>query len=1040
MAHSNSIVTKVFLPTILILLLSTLGAPVVIASAVDQVTVGSDQTGARLHVNGRDFMVLGMNWDYVPIGKNYAYSLWTQSDDFIEAALANEMPLLRSMGVNTIRQYVGVPPRWVEYIYETYGIYTIINHPLGRYGIDMGGIYIPSTDYSDPKIREELKSQMRDLVEQFEGTSGMLMWLLGNENNYGLEWTSAATEDLPEGERESARARQLYSLFGEITDMIHEMDPNRPVAMANGDLQYIDIIAEEMPNLDVFGSNVYRGISARDAFIVVWQKMGIPLLFTEFGADAFNAKTMQEDQAMQARYLIGQWQEIYEQSYGKGRVGNAIGGLTFQFSDGWWKYDQETNLDIHDANASWANGGYQEDFVAGENNMNEEWWGICAKGFPDSYGLYDLYPRAAYYALKKAYRLEPYGPGTTLETIRKHFETITPMESVLDARGNTAALKSELNSKLRVSSMQMKFETYSTGGHKVTTPDQPATVPAGYPSFQGFDHLESFFTGIEAKPAENLRGMLNVNILGNVPGNPINEIYYENRGRALGPLSGAERVRIYKASIAWEDRWFNLDGFYRSGHYHWGYEGDFFGLYREANYGPNIDMYNGIAPVGIEVTGKKDLTGLKIAFGPQLWWGANPALIVKYQRDIGRFGLTGMFQEDLDQQSGAVSSSAIPVPRTRKATLHAITQEGPFTLELGGIWSGENKEGQPYQFVTGESGNYEVFTSYIRARDALGGKFKISYQEGQWSWYLQGAWQGLVADGGADETQTFTGWHLKDSGRGNQKNLLTGVSARFGNWEISPNFLWQKPLEGPIPSDAPQPARPRNLEILEDPFAVRANREMTAAEMILTYDPTPATWMYHWDSDVREDAPFAATVGFIFRHMPTTLDAATFFAADGVTRYAFPGATPPRDTWEMYARLISKSRPEQGIIVNLFAGEGEPNGDDPRLIHRYGGDVRLILGSYKFITEAKFNDWGPYDYHRDFNLTYPLQLMFDVSKVLGLPGWFEDPNTRFGVRATWRSLNEYSPRYCPLCDPEDPSLTNGNEWEIRTYLHMNIGM
>lgn len=44
------------------------------------------------------------------------------------------MPLLKDMGINTIRQYVGVPPRWVRYIYETYGIYTIINHPCGRYG------------------------------------------------------------------------------------------------------------------------------------------------------------------------------------------------------------------------------------------------------------------------------------------------------------------------------------------------------------------------------------------------------------------------------------------------------------------------------------------------------------------------------------------------------------------------------------------------------------------------------------------------------------------------------------------------------------------------------------------------------------------------------------------------------------------------------------------------------------------------------------------------------------------------------------------
>ena len=57
------------------------------------------------------------------------------------------------------------------------------------------------------------------------------------------------------------------------------------------------------------------------------------------------------------------------------------------------------------------------------------------------------------------------------------------------------------------------------------------------------------------------------------------------------------------------------------------------------------------------------------------------------------------------------------------------------------------------------------------------------------------------------------------------------------------------------------------------------------------------------------------------------------------------------------------------------------------------------------------------------------------------------PQTRFGVRATMRSLNEYSPRYCPGMTADDfgrmecnPDLGGdmGREWEIRTYLH--IGM
>ncbi len=100
-----------------------------------------------------------------------------------------------------------------------------------------------------------------------------------------------------------------------------------------------------------------------------------------------------------------------------------------------------------------------------------------------------------------------------------------------------------------------------------------------------------------------------------------------------------------------------------------------------------------------------------------------------------------------------------------------------------------------------------------------------------------------------------------------------------------------------------------------------------------------------------------------------------------------------------------------------------------------------------FATYARFNDWGPYDYHRDFNLTFPVQLMGDVSHTLGTPRWFANPQTRIGVRGIWRSLDVNSPRYCPgtivdaagntVCDPNAPG-GNGEEWEIRTYIHLAL--
>ena len=162
--------------------------------------------------------------------------------------------------------------------------------------------------------------------------------------------------------------------------------------------------------------------------------------------------------------------------------------------------------------------------------MNEEWWGITAKGAPDANGLYDIYPRAAYYALREAYRLDPYAEGTDLTTIRAHFASIQPMAAVLTARGDAASLRTDAFSKVRVAGLRMEFETYSTGGSNISTP--PAETPqTGYPSYLGFDHGQSFYADFEAKPSDAVVGRLSLNVLGHVPTNPIDEVFYENRGR-----------------------------------------------------------------------------------------------------------------------------------------------------------------------------------------------------------------------------------------------------------------------------------------------------------------------------------------------------------------------------------------------------------------------------------------------------------------------------------------------------------------------------
>ena len=1009
------------------------------------VKVHKDDRGYVLMVDGQPTMVFGMNWGYMPIGQNYTYDFWGKPDDIIIEALKDEMGLLKEMGVNVIRQHIGIPPRWITYIYENYGIYTVLNHTVGRYGLTIDGVWVSPVDYSEERFRTVVKEEMAELVKEYKDTPGLLMWLLGNENNYGLYWKSSEIEDLPEAQQGDARATYLYSLFGEITDQIHAMDDNHPVAIANGDVGFLEVIKKECPSIDVFGSNVYRGASSRDIFERVETELGVPFMYTEFGSDAYDAKRGMEDQVAQAQYLQALWQEIYEQSYGKGRVQNAIGGMIFQWSDGWWKYKQEINLDKHDTTASWGNEAYQSDYVEGENNMNEEWFGIASKGRPDARGIYSVYPRAAYYVLQDAFELDPYAESTNLETIRQHYGRIGPRMSA-DTQSKLAQLE-KFTPIVRVD-----FDTYTTGGRQLNDPERERTR---------FGDTESIYLGMEVKPGAGVRGKVVVNGLGNVALNPINEIFYEDRGQPVGVESvdgnllvlSSERFQVYEAEFDWDNKYFLMESFFRgAGHYHWGYEGDFFGLYPEVHMQATIDTYNANAPIGVTFTGKDKIKGLTVAFGPELWWGANPTILGKYYRIFGDFKFGVIHQEDFAQRlPDTFASSVIPQPRSRKSTLYFGYTAKRITLEAGAITGRSNFIGDAYEIARQTDGpsyldsGYLILDSTIRFADTLGGKVKFTYNAAPFFWYVQGGLRGLVSDGGADQTMTITGWSLKESGQGNHWAVSSGIAYYAGKVVLAPNFLAQQPLEGPLPfiPDLFDPntgtyfpgVEARNQ--LQDPFWVRSNRETYGFELLVGWDPTPETPLYAWDNAQREDSPVSVALDVVYKILPTSQDAA---AAIGLPEgdlegpefvFAFPAAAPAKNLWDISARTIVNFTYNMRLVNWVYVGQGQANGDDARTVSRFGTYGWYTLGSFNVNYHLKFNDWGPYDYHKDFNLTFPLQVLLDLSYALEPPALYAPASTRFGVAGQFRNLNRFSNRH--LFDPTDPGR-KGREWEIKTYV------
>lgn len=407
----------------------------VLALTTPQAVAGKSElkktdSGWQMFVDGKPFYIKGFTWSHTPVGKKYDYNLFEEEEEpAIKEALKRDLTLIRRAGGNTLRHII--PIKWMKHIHALYGMHFISNDYCGRYGLTIDGKYVSHTDYSDPKVREMIKQTWRDIATEYKDAPGLIAHALGNENNYGLEWVSAAVENLPQGERQTAKARYLYSLFNEVALEVKKIDPDHPVGIVNGDLQYLDLIAELCPDIDYIGVNAYRGRTYSDMFERVAKTLDIPVILMETGCDAFNAVQQREDQLSQAEMIHHNWIDLYRNTAGNGGSDNCIGALCFQWADEWWKHGQEYELEIHNTQASWSHGGYPHDAAAGQN-MNEEWFGVCSIRREAIDGAHLIQPRAAYYTLKELWKKDPY----TLDP--KRLSEITFNAEAVMAKGKEA--------------------------------------------------------------------------------------------------------------------------------------------------------------------------------------------------------------------------------------------------------------------------------------------------------------------------------------------------------------------------------------------------------------------------------------------------------------------------------------------------------------------------------------------------------------------------------------------------------------------------
>lgn len=317
--------------------------------------------------------------------------------------------ILKDLGVNTLRAYHHLYNKDLfRRLHKDFGIYVLCGDLLGGYAVGSGAAWADGTDYANPQQQEAMLASVRSMVEEHKDEPYILMWVLGNENVYGVANNAGKIPDA------------FFEMVNRAAALIRELDPTRPIAIANGDVLHLDIFKEKCPAVDVVGANVYRGEQGfgRHLFMEIQDLLDRPFFVSEYGCSAFGeGYTKEEAEAYQALYMANNWEDLHANMAGRG-IGNALGGVLFEFMDEWWKANADLPLSVQKQRAEWyapKSAIYKN--LQPENHDNvpqfgfpfidgwsyEEWYGLISQGTGET-SPFCRFLRPAFYMMRDLFK------------------------------------------------------------------------------------------------------------------------------------------------------------------------------------------------------------------------------------------------------------------------------------------------------------------------------------------------------------------------------------------------------------------------------------------------------------------------------------------------------------------------------------------------------------------------------------------------------------------------------------------------------------
>lgn len=298
---------------------------------INKPTVSKADYSKKITTKGVPDFIRGWNYSNIPIGYNNNVSWATESWQ-----TPYDMADIHAAKANTIRVYYDFydPDKYRAALDAAQAnnikviVFLWVNHDtsLAR----------------NSTYRTQIVTDFKNMVTNLRYHHAIIGWGFGNEVN-------AHTPSKPD----------WYATLNQAIREGKKLDSSRFYMTAESEVSDIKTYGNSVPNIDVWGANIYRGTSLGSLHDDVKAATNKPFIITEMGFDRHNSSG--EDEAGQAERNLALAEEAEQYK-------DVISGyLFFEWTDEWGKVGSEWNHDT---------GPYQSDGDDQDHLSDEEWYGF----------------------------------------------------------------------------------------------------------------------------------------------------------------------------------------------------------------------------------------------------------------------------------------------------------------------------------------------------------------------------------------------------------------------------------------------------------------------------------------------------------------------------------------------------------------------------------------------------------------------------------------------------------------------------------------